>query len=192
MRMTSDDTATMWQRCRAALPYLVVFAVGAFLYHAAANFEFEEASGRIGPGAWPKLILLVMLAAALWGTVANALQSGKVGGAAAHERTEPDETEALLRPPEIYPALVWLAVAATVFYLVLLPFAGFFLSTIVYSFALIYLGHYRRLSHVALLSVAIAFAFTFLFMRVVYVALPVGVEPFDKLSYALMAAMGVH
>ena len=63
----------------------------------------------------------------------------------------------------------------------LLPFAGFFLSTIVYSFALMYLGHYRRLSHVALLSVAIAFAFMFLFMRVVYVALPAGVAPFDSI-----------
>ena len=192
MQMTSGDTATVWQRARAALPYLIVFAIGAFLYYSAANFEFEEASGRIGPGAWPKLILLVMLAAALWGMVVSALQNGNAHGGAAHEPTEQDETEALLRPPEIYPALVWLAVAATIGYLVLLPFAGFFLSTIVYSFALIYLGHYRRLSHVALLSVAIAFAIMFLFMRVVYVALPAGVAPFDKLSYALMAAMGVH
>jgi putative tricarboxylic transport membrane protein len=192
MQMTSGDAVTVWRRARAALPYLIVFAVGAFLYYSAANFEFEEASGRIGPGAWPKLILLVMLAAALWGMVASALQNGNAHGVAAQEPTEQDEMEALLRPPEIYPALVWLAVAATVGYLVLLPFAGFFLSTIVYSFALIYLGHYRRLSRAALLSVAIAFAFMFLFMRVVYVALPAGVAPFDKLSYALMAAMGVH
>ena len=192
MQTTSDDTVTIMQRCRTALPYLVVLVVGGFLYYSATNFEFEEASGRIGPGAWPKLILLVMLAAALWGLVASALQGGKPNGSAAHEGTEQDEMEALLRPPEIYPSLVWLAVAATIGYLVLMPFVGFFLSTIVYSFALIYLGHYRRLSHVALLSVAIAFAFTFLFMRVVYVALPVGVAPFDSLSYALMAAMGVH
>jgi len=49
---------------------------------------------------------------------------------------------------------------------------GFFLATIIYSFVLMYLGHYRRLFHVTLLSVAIAFAFMFMFMRVVYVALP--------------------
>ena len=75
MQITSGDTVTMWQRARAALPYLIVFAVGVFLYYSAANFEFEEASGRIGPGAWPKLILLVMLAAALWGVVVSALQT---------------------------------------------------------------------------------------------------------------------
>ena len=192
MRMMSNDTVTMRQRCRAALPYLIVFAAGCFLYYFAANFEFEEASGRIGPGAWPKLILLLMLAAALWGIAASALQGGKSVGNTADETAEQEEMEALLRPPEIYPSLVWLAVATTVGYLVIMPFAGFFLSTIVYSFALMYLGHYRRLSHVALLSVAIAFAFMFLFMRVVYVALPVGVAPFDSLSFALMAAIGVH
>jgi hypothetical protein len=31
-----------------------------------------------------------------------------------------------------------------------------------------------------------------MFMRVVYVALPVGTAPFDSVSYALMTAMGVH
>jgi putative tricarboxylic transport membrane protein len=186
MEATSDRALTIRQRARAALPYLAVLAVGVFLYYSAENFEFEEASGRIGPGAWPKLILLLLLASALWGLVSSALRGPT------QQSTEPNETEALIRPPEIYPALVWLAVAATIGYLVVMPFIGFFLATIIYSFVLIYIGHYRRLSHAALISVAIAFAFTFMFMRVVYVALPVGVAPFDGVSYALMAAMGVH
>jgi putative tricarboxylic transport membrane protein len=186
--VTTDKTVTVLDRCRATLPYLVVLAAGAFLYYAAANFEFEETMGRIGPGAWPKLILALLLASALWGVVSSAIQADKVSTPEA----EADETEALMRPPEIYPALVWLAVGATVIYLVILPMLGFFLATIVYSFILIYLGHYRRLLHVTALSVAIALAFMFMFMRVVYVALPPGIAPFDSLSYALMAAMGVH
>ena len=55
-----------------------------------------------------------------------------------------------------------------------------------------YLGQFRRPLPVTLLSVAIALSFLFLFMRVVYVALPAGIAPFDSVSYALMAAMGVH
>ena len=78
--MTSVKTVTALERCRATLPYLVVLAAGVFLYYAAENFEFEEASGRIGPGAWPKLILLLMLASALWGAVSSALNAGKAGG----------------------------------------------------------------------------------------------------------------
>jgi putative tricarboxylic transport membrane protein len=188
VKVTSDKTVTVLERCRATLPYLVVLAAGAFLYYAAVNFEFEGTGRRIGPDAWPKLILDLMLAAALWGAVSSAMQAGKVLA----PQAEADETEALMRPPEIYPALVWLAVGATVVYLVILPLLGFFLATIVYSFVLIYLGHYRRLPQVTALSVAIALAFMFMFMRVVYVALPPGVAPFDSLSYSLMAAMGVH
>lgn len=183
---TPERDASLRQRGRAALPYLLVFAVGAFLYYSAENFEFEEASGRIGPGAWPKLILILLLAAALWGMVSSALRGNS---ATAPER---DEMDTLIRPPEIYPSLVWLAVAATVAYLLILPFAGFFLATVVYSFVLMYLGHYRRLLPALGLSIAIALAFMFMFMRVVYVALPAGIAPFDGISYALMAAMGVH
>jgi putative tricarboxylic transport membrane protein len=185
--MTSVKTVTALERCRVTLPYLVVLAAGVFLYYAAENFEFEEASGRIGPGAWPKLILLLLLASALWGAVSSALNAGKPAADDAD-----DDIEALVRPPEIYPSLVWFAVGITVVYLAVMPLVGFFLATIAYSFALIWLGHYRRLLQVTLLSVAIAFAFMFVFMRVVYVELPAGVAPFDRLSYGLMAAMGVH
>ncbi len=186
--MSAGTAITPLRRLRAALPYVVVLAAGAFLYHAADNFEFEQVSGRIGPGAWPKIVLVLMLAAALWGAVTSAL---RVGGAVPAEHIE-DEAEALIRPPEIYPWMVWFSVAATLGYLLLLPTLGFFLATIFYSFSLMYLGHFRRPLPAALLSVAIAFAFMFIFMRVVYVALPVGTAPFDDVSYALMSAMGVH
>ena len=186
--MNALKTVTALDRFRATLPYLVVLAVGVFLYYTAENFEFEQASGRIGPGAWPKLILILLLASALWGAVSSALNVGK----STERDDEAEAMEALVRPPEIYPWLVWLAVAATLGFLVILPIFGFFLSTIVYAFVLMYLGHYRQFVRVSLLSVAIAFAFMFMFMRVVYVALPVGIAPFDRLSYALMAAMGVH
>ena len=53
------SVTTCWSACRATLPYMVVLAAGAFLYYAAENFEFEEPAGRIGPGAWPKLILVL-------------------------------------------------------------------------------------------------------------------------------------
>ena len=187
VELTSGTPITPFRRLHAALPYVVVLAAGAFLYHRADGFEFEQSSGRIGPGAWPKLILVLLLLTALWGAIASAMRAGR---GAIEESTEADE--ALARPPEIYPYLVWVAVGLTIGYLLLLPVIGFFLATIVFVFVLMYLGHYRRPLPVAILSLAVALAFMFVFMRVVYVSLPVGTAPFDRLSFALMAAMGVH
>jgi putative tricarboxylic transport membrane protein len=185
--LTSGTPITLFRRLQAALPYAVVLAVGAFLYHRADSFEFEESSGRIGPGAWPKLVLVLLLLTALWGAISSAIRAGRT---TVETATEADE--ALVRPPEIYPYLVWIAVGVTVGYLLALPVIGFFPATTIYVFILMYLGHYRRPLPAAALSAGIAFAFMFTFMRVVYVALPVGTAPFDRLSFALMAAMGVH
>jgi putative tricarboxylic transport membrane protein len=98
----------------------------------------------------------------------------------------------LVRPPEIHPFRVWIAVSATIVYLLLLPLLGFFLATVVYACVLMFLGEFRRPLAVILLSTGTGFFFMFMFMRVVYVALPLGVAPFNQVSYALMAAMGVH
>lgn len=173
-------------RLRAALPYGVVLAAGLYLFYLAENFEVEGASDRIGPGAWPKIILVLMIVTALWGVVANARRTTADAPAAI------EEDEALITPPEIYPGLVWLSVGATLVYLFVMPIFGFFLTTIVYVFALMYLGHYRKPVRAAVLSVCIALAFMLIFMRIVYVALPLGIFPFNDVSYAIMAAMGVR
>jgi putative tricarboxylic transport membrane protein len=177
------------RRLQAALPYIVVFAVGVFLYYEADKFQFEQVSGRIGPGAWPKLVLLMMLVTALWGVVSSAIKAGKP---AADHDAKADAAEDMVHPPEIYPFRVWIAVAATLAYLLALPILGFFLATVIYSFGLMYIGHFRRPLPITVLSVAIGLGFMFVFMRVVYVALPLGIAPFDEVSFALMTAMGVH
>ena len=186
--MTSPSATLSMRRLQAALPYVVVFAAGLFLFYEADHFEFEQVSGRIGPGAWPQLIIVLMLATALWGIVSSTIKAGRPP----EPETKEEEDEDLVRPPEIYPRRVWIAVAATIGYLLALPLLGFFLATIVYSFGLMYIGHFRRPLPTTALSVGIAFCFMFLFMRVVYVALPLGVAPFNQVSYGLMALMGVH
>lgn len=185
--MNSDAAVPRARRLQAALPYVVVLAAGLFLYYRADHFDFERVSGQIGPGAWPKLILLLMLATALWGIV-SALRGSKP----AAEDAEAEEAEQLVRPPEVHPFRVWIAVAITVIYLFLLPVLGFFLATVGYSCALMLLGEFRRPLSLALLSLGIGLFFMFTFMRVVYVALPLGIAPFNHVSFALMAAMGVH
>ena len=183
--MRSDAATTPARRVQAALPYMVVLAVGIFLYYEADRFDFEQVPGRIGPDAWPKIVIALMLITALWGIV-TVLRGGK---AVTQEDAGNDE---LVRPPEIHPFRVWIAVGATIVYLLLLPVLGFFLATVVYAGVLMFLGGFSRPLPITLLSLATGFFFMFMFMRVVYVALPLGIAPFKEISYALMAVMGVH
>jgi putative tricarboxylic transport membrane protein len=185
--VTPDGSTTPMRRLQNALPYVVVLAAGIYLYSLANGFDYDQSGTRIGPGAWPKLILGLMLVTGLWGLISSFLSSGK-----APEHTAQEEDEALARPPEIYPFRVWFAVGTTLVYLALLPILGFFIATCLFVFVLMYLGQFRRLGLMTVLSPAISLAFLFLFMRVVYVALPGGIAPFDSVSYALTAAMGVR
>jgi putative tricarboxylic transport membrane protein len=54
------------------------------------------------------------------------------------------------------------------------------------------IGRYRRYGIVAATSVVGSLAFMFVFMRIVYVSLPLGVGPFQKLSVAILAVLGVR
>jgi putative tricarboxylic transport membrane protein len=165
--------------------YVAVLAAALFLFHAAENFEFEQVGNRIGPNAWPLMILSLLIVVAGYG-VLKSLRPAVV----VHEQAA--EEEALLRPPEIHPHLVWLGMAATVGYLIVMPILGFFLSTILFSGILIYVSQYRNSVNIAVLSVLFAVAFLFLFMRIVYVALPIGIEPFARVSLMVMSLIGVR
>jgi putative tricarboxylic transport membrane protein len=54
-----------------------------------------------------------------------------------------------------------------------------------------WVGRYRRLGVIVATSVIGSLAFMFMFMKVVYVSLPLGIEPFAQVSFALMRVMGI-
>ncbi len=74
--MRVPDQALAGQRKSAApsrltrtLPYLLIAAFSVFLYHNADSFEFVRTYGQIGPDAWPKIVLVVMLVTACIGAL---------------------------------------------------------------------------------------------------------------------------
>jgi len=177
------------QRVKASAPYMIVLAAGAFLYYKADHFDFAHAPGRIGPDAWPKLILAIMIAVAMWGVVTaffakEASQSSPP--------VEAEEAALLVHPPEVYPWFVWFGVAATLAFLFLLPILGFFIASVIYVAIFTYIARYRNPVGVLALSLLLPLVFMILFMRIVYVALPIGIAPFDTASLALMSMIGVH
>jgi putative tricarboxylic transport membrane protein len=86
---------------------------------------------------------------------------------------------------------VWAALAGTLVYLWILYYLGFFLSTFAFLAFILYVGGYRKPRWLLLLALAGALFFMTIFVRVVYVSLPLGVEPFSKVSLALLALLNI-
>ena len=81
---------------------------------------------------------------------------------------------------------------ASIIYLVALDYCGFAFSTAIYSGCLMWLGGFRRLGYVAILAVLLTFFFSFVFMKIIFVALPLGQGPFEKISLFVMSLVGVR
>jgi len=80
----------------------------------------------------------------------------------------------------------------TALYVPGLVFLGFFLATVAYLAAFMVVGRYRRWGVIATTSSVGSLAFVYVFMKVVYVSLPLGVGPFREVSTALMSILGIH
>jgi putative tricarboxylic transport membrane protein len=181
-------------RLIAAAPYALIFAVSGFLYHSAGQIEFDRVEGRIGPDFWPKLIIVLTMAACVWGAINAAFLAGgeKAGPAGAPVAGASDESEieaqgeSDLDEVEIYPWRIWGTVAGAVAYLFFMPYLGFFLSTVLFIAFVIYVAGYRKVAPVLTLSLVGSLFFMTVFVRIVYVSLPIGIAPFDRISIALM------
>ena len=93
---------------------------------------------------------------------------------------------------EAHPLLVAAATAATVGYLLLFDLVGFFVATVLYVAAVMWIGGVRRPVFLGLLSLAISFGFSFFFMKLIYVALPLGEGPFAQISLIVMKLVGAN
>ena len=91
-----------------------------------------------------------------------------------------------------YPRLLVIGIALTIAYVGLLATLGFFIDTVLYIAALIRAGRYRRWPVIVAVALVGALAFMFVFMRVVYLSLPIGSAPFSAVSLALMQVMGIR
>jgi putative tricarboxylic transport membrane protein len=175
-----------------SLPYALAGAGAAFLFYLAAHFQYHARAGTLGPDFWPLAILALTIAVCAW-------QVGKVfvTGAAAHEADGmleefADESEEEAAPAPRHTWRLLAGMAATLAYVALVQKLGFFLATVAYLVAFITLGGYRRWGIIAAVSVIGALVLMFIFMKLVYVSLPIGVAPFDQVTFLLMLLMGVR
>ena len=56
-----DSMAASTKAGRIA-PYAILLAASAYLYYEALHFDYAHTAGRIGPDAWPRMILILLIA----------------------------------------------------------------------------------------------------------------------------------
>lgn len=180
-------------RLKPFAPYLLVLGGAAYFYSLANRFTYDAQPGRLGPDGWPKLLLICLMAVCVFEIARRALV---MAGALSEARKALDVTEEAgaedLPDEPAHPAAVLAAVVLTGLYLLLFDTVGFFLSTFLYTCTLMWIGKFRHVVWNPVVGFAFTFAFMFAFMRIIFVDLPIGVEPFSQVSTTLMRLMGVR
>jgi putative tricarboxylic transport membrane protein len=182
---------------RKSAPYVIVLAITICLYFFARQITFAAPGDRIGPDFWPKAILLLAMATCAYEIIKNLFftKTGQELAGVLESIIEeaPVKTVAAPEPAEeTYPRLLLLGMVMTVAYVALIETLGFFLCTFVYLAGFMLAGRYRRIGVVAATSLIGSLVFMFVFMKIVYVSLPLGQEPFSQVSFLLMRLMGIR
>lgn len=183
-------------RLRAVAPYAIVLFIAGGLFWLAMHFEYTPHAGRLGPDVWPKAILVLMIAVCVTrivGALRRPRSEGPGGGLLREVIGDavPDP-ETIGAPGERYPGLLALGVALTVAYVFLLGWLGFALATAGYIAAMIRTGRYRRWRVIVPTAVLGSLGFMFVFMKIVYLSLPIGQPPFAAVSLGLMRLMAIR
>ena len=187
----------MIDRLKKQVPYLIVLLVAGFLYYRATLIDFVAPGDRIGPDVWPKAILILAMLTCAYEIAKNLLfASGtrELGGV-----LESIVEESPTGQPEIgaptspsYPGRFAIGAVMTIAYALAIDKIGFFLCTALFLAGFIRVGGYRRTGVTVLLGIGGSLAFMFMFMKIVYVSLPLGVGIFEQLSIVLMRLMGIR
>ncbi|WP_040298510.1 tripartite tricarboxylate transporter TctB family protein [Afipia sp. 1NLS2] len=170
-------------------PYILIIGAAIYFYRVASEIPYTEIPGQMGPERWPKIIIALLIAVCAFEVVRRIFVSVRprpVSDAAS------EADEGFSQQMEAHPLLVAAATAATVGYLLLFDLVGFFVATALYLVAVMWIGGVRRPVFLGLLSLAISFAFSFFFMKLIYVALPLGEGPFARISLIVMKLVGAN
>lgn len=194
---------TILLRLRNASPFLLVAAVGLYLFTVANAFDFPARPGRAGPDLWPKIVLALMLFASAWGALQALLSNGDdeemsllvkaaTQAVGREEEARQDLGADSMPLDQRQPWRSVAAIAALLLFVGGIPYVGFTVACALLMFAIMLLAGYRRPLVAAFISVCGSLLFFIVFQKVAYISLPLGAGPFKDLSTGLMAVIGVR
>lgn len=176
---TERQTVGAGARLAPALPYVLVLMVAVWLWIVSGRIDFAARPGSLGPDVWPRAAIALMGVLSVWriGRLLIVGPGGDAQGIGARLDEEDEDDDAPRRP-----ILLLLGVGLTFAYAFLLDTLGFPLATAAFLVAFMYLGGSRRhlvIWSSSLIGVALV---AVLLLKVVYVSLPRGIAPFDRIT----------
>lgn len=159
---------------RSIVPYLVGLTIAAALYIYSGTIEYTSRGQSLGPEVWPRLAILLLGASCLFEIVRRLVVGNRdaTGFLEAFERGEVEEAE------PVYPKMLIGGIVLMSIYAVLVPYVGFIFGTFLFLAAFMYVGGFRRHRVIWLTSFFVTVLCGVLFLRIAYVSLPRGIEPF--------------
>ena len=173
----------VWQRI---VPEIVVLVGCAVLL--VGTRDMTTSGAGPGPAFYPRL-LIGLLALAIVVRIAQQVRSDRRAGALRPRRRAASRPTSIRRPS---PTAGWAAVAFTVAYIVATLYLGWPLATFLFVVAFLWAAGKRNLLLTIPIAAGVALAFTYVFVKVVYMALPTGVGVFDSLTVALFELLGIY
>jgi putative tricarboxylic transport membrane protein len=168
---------------KLALPYLIGLAAAVALFVYAGQIQYSARPGQLGPDFWPKLAIGLMAIMCVFEIVKIALGARvEAQGIAETLDQEDDAEEGAVRFPGLLAGGIGLVLA----YGLLVPVLGFLISTFAFLVAFMYLGRYRSHGPIWLAGLLGTLVLAVVFLKVVYVSLPRGVPPFDRVTDAVV------
>jgi putative tricarboxylic transport membrane protein len=175
------------EKAKRIIPYVIILLVSLYFYYLAGHFRFSAKAGNLGPDFWPKLLLGLTMAACLYEIIKTALFLKIVP---AKEEAE-EQPAKVATTKKTYPALLVIGIAITVAYVYFVTTLGFILSTFLYFALFMIVGRYRNVWAILANSVVGTLVLVLIFMKIVYVSLPLGQEPFSSVSLFVLKLMGI-
>jgi hypothetical protein len=176
-------------------PFVVLACAAVYLLMQTLQLEFPRAPGRLGPDVWPQILLVLLIAACVIGIGRSVLEGrGREPPAPSPQQPATVPGDGLLNEPEV-PSRYGLVAAGFLLFLaypVALEYLGFLLATFLLMVLFMLVGLWRNVIAVVAVSGIGALGLFYIFRGLVYVSLPLGVEPFRSATLWIAALMGMR
>lgn len=161
-----------------------VTMAGIYFLMLSREIGYSPRPGRLGPAFWPQVILVMLTITA---AIDCFVESRKVGARARALASGLASDDA--------PKRVWwlmaLGLAITLAYVNLSNVLGFPLANFLFMFTFMMVGGFTRLVTTFLVSALGTLSLVLLFVKIVYISMPLGTSPFKEMTIAFYNLLGV-